>query len=133
MGGNRCFIYFAAAIALLAASSACATPQRESLERYPSASLSLFSISAVGCDGTRSAWVLDSDGYVHHVGLGNYLGDAYGKIADITDREVRFVELHQSKTGDWAGVPKTLRLRDGLSAAPAAQPAEAEPQESACH
>lgn len=118
-----------AVAAMLAVPTAWANRELEALERYRSDSLSIVSISAVGCDGTRTARIRDPENYMHNAHVGGYVGDAYGKIVDITDREVRFVELHQSASGEWTEVPKSLRLRDGLSAVESVKPGV---EESAC-
>lgn len=122
-----------AALALAAAQCAQATRQPEALERYKAETLSVFSISAPRCDGTRSAAVLDPDRHLHLVEEGSYLGDAYGRIDAITDEAVFFVELHQ--VGErWTEVRKSIRLPESKIAAQRAAQAQADtPPDAACH
>jgi type IV pilus assembly protein PilP len=55
--------------------------------------------------------VMDPDGGVHRVALGNYLGRHHGKIVEMTDTYVAVVEIVSDGTQDgWVERPRTIKL-----------------------
>jgi type IV pilus assembly protein PilP len=55
--------------------------------------------------------VMDPDGGVHRVSLGNYLGRHHGKIVEMTDTYVAVVEIVSDGTQDgWVERPRTIKL-----------------------
>jgi type IV pilus assembly protein PilP len=83
---------------------------RELLEGYP-----LDSIRMVGhlSNGRQSFALLQVDGIVHQVRVGNYAGQSHGVITRVTETEVRFRELVQDAAGDWVHRETTLALQEG--------------------
>ena len=88
---------------------------REQLESYP-----LESISFVGVvNKTKSKAthaVVQADGIVYQVGKGNYMGQNFGRIVDITNNEIKLKEIVQDPTGqtsDWVERQMTLQLQEG--------------------
>lgn len=87
---------------------------KEQLENYP-----LESISFVGVvNKTRSKAnyaVVQVDGVVYQVGKGNYLGQNFGRIVDITPSEIVIKEIVQDPSGqtsDWVERQMTLQLQE---------------------
>ena len=58
-----------------------------SLERFE---LSSLRVEVIGqyCDDSRQAIIRDPDGYGHRVAQGDYVGNANGRIVEITETEV---------------------------------------------
>ena len=76
-----------------------ASRQKSSLERFATSMLRVFTVSAARADGSRFAYVLDPDGFIHHLEVGEYLGNAEGRVLRITESEVVFVELRKDGSG----------------------------------
>jgi type IV pilus assembly protein PilP len=58
-----------------------------------------------------------ADGVVFPVGVGNYLGQNYGRITAITDNEIVLKEMLQDPSGqtaEWVERQATLQLQDRL-------------------
>lgn len=88
---------------------------KEQLESYP-----LETISFVGfVDKARAKSkhaVVKVDGVLFQVGKGNYIGQNYGRIVNITPTEIVLKEIVQDPTGqssDWVEREMTLQLQDG--------------------
>lgn len=88
---------------------------KEQLESYP-----LETISFIGIvDKTRSKSkhaVVQVDGVVYQVGKGNYMGQNFGRIVNITSSEIVLKEIVQDPSGqtsDWVEREMTLQLQDG--------------------
>lgn len=82
---------------------------KEFLEQF-----TLDSLSMVGTlDRGDSSWVLimDPQGGVHRVAVGNYLGRHHGKITETTDTYVAVVEIVTDGSEDgWVERPRTIKL-----------------------
>ena len=61
---------------------------------------------------TMYALVRTSDRTVYQVKSGNYMGQNFGIITNITDGEIRLRELVQDSSGDWAERQSRLLLDD---------------------
>lgn len=88
---------------------------REQLENFPLESLNYIGLVSKRKDGSRHALV-QVDGVVYQAGKGNYLGQNFGRIIEITDTEIRLVETVQDPSGqtnDWVERQMTLQLQDG--------------------
>lgn len=88
---------------------------REQLENYPLESISFIGIVTKEKSKARYALV-QVDGVVYQVGKGNYMGQNFGKIVDISDTEITLIETVQDPTGqstDWVERPMTLQLVEG--------------------
>lgn len=88
---------------------------REQLEGFP-----LETISFIGMvDKTKSKArhaVVQVDGIVYQVRKGNYMGQNFGRIVDITPSEIVLKEIVQDPTGqtsDWVERQMTLQLLEG--------------------
>lgn len=78
---------------MLSAPETLASRQKSSLERFETTKLQVYTIPAARSDGSRFAYILDPDGYVHHVEVGEYVGNSEGRVSRITESEVVLVEL----------------------------------------
>lgn len=96
---------------------------KEALEKF-----SLENIRYVGIvkSGQKVSGFVEADGYVYTVGIGNYLGQNYGKIQSITDDSIVLNELIEDGTGNWVSRRAELPLNASdknteQAAAPAAE------------
>jgi type IV pilus assembly protein PilP len=83
---------------------------REPLEEYP-----LDSLRMVGTLEQKNAnWALinDTDGTIHRVQAGNYVGQNFGKIVRITEFEVELTEIIPDGIGGWMERPATIALSE---------------------
>lgn len=83
---------------------------REFLEQFP-----LDTLRMVGTLADRRAsfgLVQDKDGLVHRVGVGNHLGQNYGRIISITDSEIQLVEIISDGLGGYLERPAAIGLTD---------------------
>jgi type IV pilus assembly protein PilP len=56
--------------------------------------------------------VQTSDGLVHRVAVGQYLGQNYGRITDISDAEIQLVEIIPDGIGGYLERPAAVGLSD---------------------
>lgn len=83
--------------------------RREPLESYPLESLKMVgSISK----GTSTIAIVQVDKTVHHVRTGNYLGQNFGVITQITEGDLTLKELVQDSSGDWVERSSSLQLQE---------------------
>lgn len=75
------------------------TRPREYLEDFPLDSLKM--VGTIEMRGTLFALVKDSEGTVHRVKSGNYVGQNHGKIVGITETEIRISELVSDGKGNY--------------------------------
>ncbi len=84
---------------------------REHLEKF-----SLDSLRMVGSLNTgefSSALVQDSEGLIHRVRPGNYLGENYGRVISINDSSIELIELvRNGLDGGWAEREAAIGLSD---------------------
>ena len=88
---------------------------REQLEAFPLETIKFIGLVNKTKSGIRHALV-QVDGVVYQVGKGNYLGQNYGRIIEISDNEVIIKEVVQDPTGqtsDWVEREMTLQLIEG--------------------
>lgn len=88
---------------------------REQLENYPLESISFIGVVTKQKSKARYALV-KVDGVVHQVGKGNFMGQNFGKVTDITESEIALMETVQDPSGqstDWVERPMTLQLLEG--------------------
>ena len=83
--------------------------RREPLEAYP-----LETLKMVGTliQGKRVHALVQADKTLHQVKVGNYLGQNFGVITNITETEVTLKELIQDAAGDWVERASTLQLQE---------------------
>ena len=75
------------------------TRAREYLEDLPLDSLKM--VGTIEMRGSLFALVKDSEGTVHRVRSGNYVGQNHGKIVSITETEIRISELVSDGKGNY--------------------------------
>jgi type IV pilus assembly protein PilP len=83
--------------------------RREPLESYP-----LESLKMVGMLEQKSARyaIVRAENTLYRVHKGNYMGQNFGLITDISDSEVKLKEIVQDSAGDWAERMSSLQLLD---------------------
>jgi type IV pilus assembly protein PilP len=89
---------------------------KEQLESFPLESLSFVGMVSKRKGKSRHGLIL-ADGVVFPVGVGNYLGQNYGRITAITDNEIVLKEMLQDPSGqtaEWVERQATLQLQDRL-------------------
>lgn len=63
-------------------------------------------------DGKIRALIKDPNDEVHQVRAGDYLGNDYGQIVSISERELELVEIIPNGRGGWMQRPRTLSLEE---------------------
>ena len=81
---------------------------REPLEAYPLESLKY--VGVMTRKGTSFAIVL-VDGALYQVRAGNYMGQNFGVITQISESELKLKELVQDPAGDWTERESVLMLQ----------------------
>ena len=76
---------------------------REYLEQYPLDTLRM--VGTLMQDGTNYGLVQDSDGLVHRVVPGNYLGQNDGRIVEISESKIDLIEIISDGIG---GIPSLM-------------------------
>lgn len=84
-----------------------ARPKQE-LEEFPLESLKMVGYLRKGSVG--NAIIRSSEGKLHRVKVGNYVGMNFGQITSITETEVRVKEMVQDGAGDWLERESSLQL-----------------------
>ena len=81
---------------------------KEFLEQFTFDSLSM--VGTVQMGGTLWALVLDPEGSVHRVKMGNYLGKNNGRIVELTESYVAAIEIVPNGPDEWVERPRKLQL-----------------------
>ncbi len=84
--------------------------RKEALEAYPLEQLKM--VGTLFQSGSMYALVR-ADRTLYRVKKGNYLGQNFGLITDITDTEIKLKEIVQDTAGDWTERESTLPLLEG--------------------
>ena len=84
--------------------------RKEPLESYPIESVKM--VGTLQQNKMMYALVRASDKTVYQVKAGNYMGQNFGIITNITEGEIRLRELVQDSSGDWAERQSRLLLDD---------------------
>jgi len=84
------------------------TRRREPLEAFPLESLAM--VGTIEKGKALYALVKTPERDIYQVRQGNYLGQNYGVIVDISDSEMKLKELVQDGAGDWAERSSALNL-----------------------
>jgi len=82
---------------------------REPLEAFPLESLKMVGVIQ---KGKELHAVILADKAVHLVKKGNYMGQNFGVIVNITESEVQLKELVQDPAGDWEEHASALQLQE---------------------
>ncbi len=81
---------------------------KEELEEFPLESLKMVGYlqkASIGYGVIRS-----TDGKLHRIKAGNYVGMNFGQVISVTDTEIRIKEMVQDSAGDWSERESTLQL-----------------------
>lgn len=89
------------------------TRPKEPLEAYP-----LESLKMVGTLSQRGAnyAVVRADSSLYRVKVGNYMGQNFGIITEITENQINLKELVQDASGDWAERQSALQILEAEAA-----------------
>lgn len=82
----------------------------EYLEQFPLDGLKM--VGTLTLSGNLYALVKDSDNILHRVGLGNYMGQNYGKVISITDSGIKLREIVPDGQGGWSERVTDVTLSD---------------------
>ncbi len=81
---------------------------KEELEDFPLESLKMVGYlqqANVGYGVIRS-----TDGKLHRIKIGNYVGMNFGQVISVSDTEVKIKEMVQDSAGDWSERESSLQL-----------------------
>lgn len=81
---------------------------KEELEDFPLESLRMVGFLYI--HKTANAVIAAPDGKLRHVKAGNYMGQNFGQITEISETEVKLKEMVQDSAGDWTERVSTLEL-----------------------
>ncbi len=83
---------------------------KEPLEEYPLDALRL--VGSMERDGIMWALISDSDGILHRLKEGNYLGQNFGRITAVTEGEVTVIEKYIDGNRGWKERTVSLAMSD---------------------
>jgi type IV pilus assembly protein PilP len=83
---------------------------REPLEAFPLDSLKM--VGTIGAKGSVEGLVKDPQGVIHQVRVGDYMGQNYGHVTQVTSSEVDVVELVPNGSGGWMERDASVALGD---------------------
>ncbi len=83
--------------------------RKEPLEAFPLDSMAM--VGSVSRGGQPFALVR-VDNLLHYVKVGEYMGQNFGKITAISEREVTLREIVQDASGEWIERTSTLQLQE---------------------
>jgi len=81
---------------------------KEPLEAYALDSLKM--VGSIGAGASLEGLIKDTEGTVHRVHRGNYLGQNNGKVVAINELQIELVELVPNGTGGWMERHATIAL-----------------------
>ena len=84
-----------------------ARPKQE-LEEFPLESMKM--VAFIRNNKVTTAVIRSSEGKLHNVKVGNYIGMNFGQITSITESEVKIKEMVQDGAGDWSERISSLQL-----------------------
>jgi type IV pilus assembly protein PilP len=82
----------------------------EELENYALESLKM--VGFIYIHGVANAVISSPDGKLHHVRVGNYMGQNFGKITSITEREITLQEKVLDSSGAWSDRTSTVEIQE---------------------
>ncbi|SMR75677.1 type IV pilus assembly protein PilP [Marinobacterium sediminicola] len=85
---------------------------KEYLEEFSVDDLHMVGIITEPGGNTLWALIKDPNQEVHRVVAGNYLGNDYGEVTEISERELQLVEIISNGRGGWMKRPRTLTLEE---------------------
>jgi len=83
--------------------------RKEPLESYPLDSMNM--VGSVARSGRPFA-LLRADNLLYQVKVGDYLGQNYGRITQISETDINLREIVQDAAGEWIERPATLQLQE---------------------
>jgi len=83
---------------------------KEPLEAFSLETLKM--VGALSKNGGINAVIKTPDNAIYHVKKGNYMGQNFGLITQISDNEVSLREIVQDSAGDWSERTSTLILQE---------------------
>lgn len=83
--------------------------RKEPLESFPLDAMSM--VGSLTKEGVPTA-LIRVDNLIYQVKKGNYLGQSYGKITNITENIIQLREIAQDATGDWIERSVSLDLQE---------------------
>lgn len=83
---------------------------REFLEQYPLDTLRM--VGTINIGGTRYALVRTSNGLINRVRPGNHMGQSEGRVVEISDAEIRLLEIVSDGLGGYIERPAAVALSD---------------------
>jgi len=89
---------------------------REQLESFPVESLQFIGVINKTQGGARHA-LIKVDGVIYQATKGNFIGQNFGRISNVTDAEVVFTETvldPSGQTSNWIERQASLQLQEGL-------------------
>lgn len=81
---------------------------KEPLEAYALDSLRM--VGTIGSGASIEGLIKDTEGTIHRVHRGNYLGQNNGKVVSISETQIDLVELVPNGTGGWMERHATIAL-----------------------
>ena len=84
--------------------------RKEVLERYPLESLKM--VGSLQQHKIIFALIESPEDTLHRVSVGNYMGKDFGRIADISESEIKLKEIVQDGVNEWTERVSTLMLED---------------------
>jgi type IV pilus assembly protein PilP len=85
------------------------TRRKEPLEAFPLDTMAM--VGSLIKSGLPAA-LIKVDNLIYQVKVGNYLGQNYGKIVQISENSVQLREIAQDATGDWIERSTSLDLQE---------------------
>ena len=83
--------------------------RKEPLEAYPLDAMTM--VGSLDKGGQKEA-LLKVENLLHQVRKGNYLGQNYGRVTQITESEITLREIVQDAAGEWIERGTTLQLQE---------------------
>lgn len=84
---------------------------KEPLEAYPLESLKL--VGSLSKDSLQYALIKTPDNNIQQVSIGNYMGQSFGIVTEITENEVMLKEIVQDEmSGDWIEQSSSITLEE---------------------
>lgn len=84
--------------------------RKEVLERYPLESLKM--VGSLQQHEIIFALIESPEDTLHRVSVGNYMGQDFGRIADISESEIKLKEIVQDGVNEWTERVSTFMLED---------------------
>ncbi len=83
---------------------------KELLENFNFASLSM--VGTFEKSGTLWGLIDDSEGEIHYIKVGNYMGKNHGRVVATTKTQVDIIEIVTDGLDGWVERPRTLKLKE---------------------